>query len=189
MNYTSGIYLTRGWCALRDFYKIKLGAWVTMVFVGNGRFEISLEDRVGDKIQSPIFNPPMNFVIDRSWLPFQMMDAVPTAYVHSDISFLYSYEKKLSATELDSGWMVLAFFGFCKLTLCKGTTSINLVDECGNKWMCTVVYGTRPYKHFKIGGGWKRMVDARGLGIGCIVKLGAPADGSNQKLYFKVIRH
>nr|ABD32816.1 hypothetical protein MtrDRAFT_AC150440g1v2 [Medicago truncatula] len=115
-KHTSGIYLTRGWRALRDFYKLFLGAWVTMVFVGNGRFEISLEDRVGDKIQSAMFTPPMNFVIDRFWLPFQMMDVVPIANVHSDMSFLYSYQKKLSATELDSSWMVGAItflFALC----------------------------------------------------------------------------
>jgi len=29
----------------------------------------------------------------------------------------------------------------------------------------------KPYKHFRIGGGWKRMVDARGLGRGCTVGL------------------
>jgi hypothetical protein len=107
-KHTSGIYLTRGWRALRDFYKLSLGAWVTMVFVGNGRFEISLEDRVRGKIRAPIFTPPVNFVIDRSWLPFQMMDVVPTSYVHSDMSFAYSYQKKLSANEIISGWMVSA---------------------------------------------------------------------------------
>jgi len=63
------------------------------------------------------------------------------------------------------------------------------VDECGNKWVCRVVYGTKPYKHFRIGGGWKRMVDARGLGRGCTVRLGAPTDGRNQTFYFRVIHH
>jgi len=54
------------------------------------------------------------------------------------------------------------------------------VDECGNRWICTVVYATKPYKHFKIGGEWKRMVDARGLSAGCRVMLGAPTDGINE---------
>jgi len=117
-KHTNGIYLTRGWRALRDFYKLTLGAWVTMVFVGNNRFEISLKDRVWKKIQCPMFTPSINFQIDRSWLPFQMMDAVPTAYVHSDMSFLYSYEKRLSGNEVNSGWMVsvitllFAFFNY-----------------------------------------------------------------------------
>jgi hypothetical protein len=105
-KHVSGIYLTRGWRALRDFYKLRLGAWVSMLFVGNGRFEISLKDRAERKIRCPIFNPPMNFVIDRDWLPFQMMRDVPTAYVQSDFSFQYSYQKKLSFNEVNSGWMV-----------------------------------------------------------------------------------
>jgi len=55
--------------------------------------------------------------------------------------------------------------------------------------MCTLLYGTIPYKHFKIGGGWKQMVDARGITAGCHVMIGAPADGINQTLYFRVIHH
>jgi len=47
----------------------------------------------------------------------------------------------------------------------------------------------KPYKHFRIGGGWKRMVDARGLGRGCTVRLGAPTNGRNQTFYFRVIHH
>jgi hypothetical protein len=28
------VFFTKGWNALRDFYKLKLGAWVTLVFRG-----------------------------------------------------------------------------------------------------------------------------------------------------------
>jgi len=34
------IYFTRGWAALRDFYQITFGAWVIVVFLGLGRFQI-----------------------------------------------------------------------------------------------------------------------------------------------------
>jgi hypothetical protein len=64
-----------------------------------------------------------------------------------------------------------------------------MVDECGNKWMCSLVYGTRSYEHFKIGGGWKRMVDARRLCRGAHVMVGTPTAGDNKTIYFRVIRY
>jgi len=37
------IYLTKGWDVLRDFYNISLGAWVTVVFVGLGKFSMNIK--------------------------------------------------------------------------------------------------------------------------------------------------
>jgi hypothetical protein len=102
----TGIYLTRGWLALRDFYKISLGCWVSMVFVGGSKFEITLEDRWRRKMAIPRFTPSMRFEIDKDMLPFLMIDAVPRPYVHDPMNFQFSYEKKLTGCEVDSGWLV-----------------------------------------------------------------------------------
>lgn len=45
-----GIFLTKGWRALRDFYSVSLGAWVTVVFVWNGKFNIRIKDMFGKTI-------------------------------------------------------------------------------------------------------------------------------------------
>lgn len=42
-----------------------------------------------------------------------------------------------------------------------GTTSIKLVDDCGDGWDCVLIFGSTPYQHTMIGGRWKRFVDAR----------------------------
>lgn len=102
----TGIYLTRGWLALRDFYKISLGCWVSMFFVGESKFEITLEDRFRRRMANPRFTPSMKFEIDRDMLPFLMIDAVPRPYVHDPMNFQFSYEKKLTGDEIDSGWLV-----------------------------------------------------------------------------------
>lgn len=52
-----------------------------------------------------------------------------------------------------------------------------LIDDCGNRWKCIAVYWTRPYTHIKIGRGWSRMVNARMLGVGVKVVVGAPKVG------------
>lgn len=51
------IYLTTGWHALKDFYNVSLGSWVTMVFVDMGKFGIHMKDRFGRKISTPKFTP------------------------------------------------------------------------------------------------------------------------------------
>lgn len=60
-----GIFLTKGWRALRDFYNVSLGAWVTVVLVGNGKFKIRIKDRFGKSIRYPTFIPTMKFVVNR----------------------------------------------------------------------------------------------------------------------------
>lgn len=50
-----GIFFTKGWHALRGFYNIKLGSWVTLIFVGLGKFNIRIEDRWGTKVRCPSF--------------------------------------------------------------------------------------------------------------------------------------
>lgn len=82
----------------------------------------------------------------------------------------------------------LFYQGFCQLTLGKKSTSVLLIDDCGNKWNCITIYGTRPYNHLKIGGGWKRMVDARRIKVGTNIKIGAPYAGNNDKIYLIVKR-
>ncbi|GAU45373.1 hypothetical protein TSUD_89930 [Trifolium subterraneum] len=66
----------------------------------------------------------------------------------------------------------------------KYLRSLELVDECGNSWTCDLTLLTFPCKQFKIGGDWSRMVSARKLTIGAAVKIGAPAGGNNETIYF-----
>ncbi|XP_039683194.1 uncharacterized protein [Medicago truncatula] len=158
-----------------------------MFFVGESKFEITLEDRFRRRMANPRFTPSMKFEIDKDMLPFLMIDDVPRPYVHDPMNFQFSYEKKLTGDEIDSGWLILAAGGFCRLTLNKRSTSVKLVDDFGNAWFCTLVYGRRKYAHFKIGGSWRRMVKARGLQRGSHLILGAPKLGSNDTVYFSLI--
>nr|ABD32737.1 hypothetical protein MtrDRAFT_AC150777g12v1 [Medicago truncatula] len=38
-------------------------------------------------------------------------------------------------------------------------TIVNIIDDCGNIWVCELTFATIPYEHFKIGGRWKREVE------------------------------
>jgi hypothetical protein len=67
---------------------------------------------------------------------------------------------------------MLCYNSFCSLALGKKTTSVMVVDDCGNTWKCISIYGTRPYSHIKIGGILGRLVDARRLGVGIKIMIG-----------------
>jgi hypothetical protein len=49
--------------------------------------------------------------------------------------------------------------------------ALKLVDECGNIWNCTLQFERKPDPYFKIGGGWNRMIKARGLQDVCVALL------------------
>lgn len=102
-----GIYLTRGWGALCDFYRLKLGAWISIVFVGNGRFNIKVRNRLGKKICVPLFSPPMEFYVYRNVVPITLFNVVPAPFVHDELNFQHTYEKMLDADEMNAGILVI----------------------------------------------------------------------------------
>jgi hypothetical protein len=83
---------------------------------------------------------------------------------------------------------MLIYKGLCDLTIGKKTTSLTMIDDCGNKWNCITIFGSRPHHHVKLGGGWKRMVQARRLDEGVMVKVGFPHAGMNDTIYIQVKR-
>jgi hypothetical protein len=101
-----GIYLTKGWHALRDFYRLRLGGWVTMIFLGDGRFKIRIMDRFGKKRRCPKFNPPIEFRIERNYVPPSLLQAVPLPFAHDFANFKFNYQKWLTAGEILDGTMV-----------------------------------------------------------------------------------
>lgn len=183
-----GIYLTKGWHAIRDFYKVQFGAWVTIVFMGNGRFGIRIKNRFGKRIRCPTFNPPMNFRVHRNAVPVTLDWFVPRPFMHDEVNFQLTYEKKLAVADVESGFLELADIGFAQMALDRETSIIDVVDENGNIWNCTLSFSMDPAPNFKIGGGWELMVKARRFTEGARVVIGAPAIGLNLTLYFCVIR-
>jgi len=50
-----------------------------------------------------------------------------------------------------------------------------------------MIFGTVPYDHCKLGGEWKRFVEARNLYEVVRLRIGAPMAGSNETVYVLVI--
>lgn len=107
------IYLTTGWHALKDFYAVSLGAWVTMVFVGMSKFGILLKDRFERRLTTPKFSPIVRFQLEKHVTPFHNFDVLPSPFVHDDSNFEFSYEKRLIGDEYAGGVVVNFIFIYC----------------------------------------------------------------------------
>ena len=65
---------------------------------------------------------------------------------------------------------------------------LSLIDDCGSKWDCVVVFGTMSDKHYRIGGQWKRMVDSRRIHPGSYMIIGSPMPENHKIVYFSTRR-
>jgi hypothetical protein len=83
---------------------------------------------------------------------------------------------------------MVAYEGFTEVVLERKTTSLILIDDCGNKWNYILIFGMMSYNHYRIGSDWKRMVSARRIKEGKSIRLGALIGGNNKKVYISLDR-
>lgn len=189
---SGNFFLTKGWKAIRDFYGLGLGAWVTLIFVDAGRFDMKLTDRFHNTIKYPIFDPPMNFLIDKTNVPTTFNQHLQPrtsilCYRHNISDMIISFEKKLSQYDVTRGALILIYTENIAQMLDTSATNVKFVDDCGNVWDCDLIFGTLPYEHCRMGGQWKRFVEARRLREGVKIRLGALKAGMNELIYLDVV--
>ncbi|XP_045802510.1 uncharacterized protein LOC123896122 [Trifolium pratense] len=182
------VYFTRGWASVRNFYNIRSGAWVVLMYSGFGHFGINIHDRLQCPVPVPTFMPPMNLIIDKIDVSPHFVDDLSEdlhdlSYAHDDCFFDLSYEKSLTYFDVTDGYLMLPHHGFGEYAFHRGLTSVKLVDDYGNAWICSLICGTFPIKHFKVGGEWSRLVAARRLTAGSVITIGAQPDADNETLY------
>lgn len=95
------VYLTTGFNAIRDFYDIRMGGWVLMVFSGLGQFGINVINRLGLVVTPPTITPPMRFEIAKPLAPDFVYQNVPVTtepltFRHKDKSFQLNTDVKLT---------------------------------------------------------------------------------------------
>jgi hypothetical protein len=108
------VFLTTGFSAIRDFYNVRLGGTIVMVFTGNGQFGINVIDRAGRIINPPFFIPPMKFEIYKTIVPPFVYQGVPVtteilSFHHDEMNFQISWEKVLTKFDVTSGFLVYCF--------------------------------------------------------------------------------
>jgi len=105
------LYLTTGFNAIRDFYDIRMGGWVLMVFSGLSQFGINIINRLGLFVTPPTFTPPMRFEIVKPLAPDFVYQNVPITteiltYRHKENSFQLNTDVKLTKYDVTSGFLV-----------------------------------------------------------------------------------
>ncbi|WJX40517.1 linoleate 13S-lipoxygenase [Trifolium repens] len=98
----------------------------------------------GQLIDPPTFVPPMKFKLDLSHVGTEFVDDLPEntkllSYTHQGSSFGIEYEKKLNYYDINNGFL-MPYEDFGEKVLHKTTTTLNLVDDYGNKWNCVLIY-------------------------------------------------
>ncbi|KEH36616.1 PIF1-like helicase [Medicago truncatula] len=98
------------------------------------------------------------------------------AYRHNITDMVLDFEKKLTEYDVTKGCMILLYTGNVPQMLDTLKTTVNIIDDCGNLWVCELNFATFPYEHFKIGRRWNRFVEARRLREGVKIRRGC-SDG------------
>ncbi|RHN45699.1 hypothetical protein MtrunA17_Chr7g0234161 [Medicago truncatula] len=97
--------------------------------------------------------PPMDFRVHRIVVPVTPDSVVLRPFVHDVFNFQLTYEKIPCLYDVTAGYLELAEFDFAHMALDSETMVINLVDENGNVWNCSLQFSETPYANFRIGGG------------------------------------
>ncbi|GAU42517.1 hypothetical protein TSUD_376450 [Trifolium subterraneum] len=182
------IYLTHGWASLGDFYNLRIGAWLALIYTAVGQFGLMIQDRVHKVLTPPTHVPPMKFVIDKFGIPPHFVDDLPESidlisFAHDGSNFRLAPEKALTYYDVCTGFLMLPYDGFGDFAFHEATTSIKLVDDCGNVWNCNLIFVTFPCKHYKVSGEWARLVAARRLSVGLNIMIGAQPSRRSESLY------
>jgi len=110
------IVLTTRCGALRDFYGINTGVWITLIYVGGGNFGIK-RIKSKKKIVFPICEPAMRFEIDRDVDHGVIFDGIvdsvyQLSYRHNTDNFTIYYERLLRQIDINSGFLVRSYINF-----------------------------------------------------------------------------
>jgi len=108
------VFLTIGFNAIRDFYDVRLGGTIVMLFTGAGPFGINVINRSGRVVDPPLFIPSMKFEIEKTIvLAFAYEGVSVTSEIltfhHDERNFQIWWGKYLTRYEITSGFIVFCF--------------------------------------------------------------------------------
>jgi hypothetical protein len=114
------IFLTTGFNAIRDFYDIRMGGWIMMVFSGLSQFGIKVINMLGLFVTPSAFNPAICFEFEKPVAPEFIYQNVPITteiltYRHNEMNFQLHIEVKLTKYDVTSGFLVRYHFCSTKL--------------------------------------------------------------------------
>ncbi|KEH16803.1 hypothetical protein MTR_0091s0090 [Medicago truncatula] len=169
------VYLRDGWAVLKDVYKIGSHAWVTLTYLESNLMHMIIKDKSGLEVDYP-----------NNGLPPILKRLIPSEG-RMVLQFYRTNVHLLTASDVNSGYLVLPWFGFCEDAMPKTATRLSIIDHYGNVWKCEMVFmKVRNTVFCRIGGQWSLLRAARNLMKGHAIKLAVTGDSRNGILH---IRH
>ncbi|XP_045791435.1 uncharacterized protein LOC123886140 [Trifolium pratense] len=138
------MFFEQGWLVLRDFYNLWFGAWLRIRYANPRLLAISLTSRWGIEVPYPLHDPPSKHMLAsvgiHSKIGLSTVAGVSSNPVVPPKSFTRSYFKKLTSYDVDSGILILPWYGFGEFAFAFTFSNIVLVDHTGCRYPCSLQF-------------------------------------------------
>ncbi|PNX94568.1 hypothetical protein L195_g017745 [Trifolium pratense] len=140
----SEMYFEQGWMVLRDFYNLWFGAWLKFRYVNPRLLVISLTSRWGIEVPYPLHDPPFKHMLATFGIQPKIDQSTVAGVSSNPIvptrSFTRSYFKKLTSYDVESGILILPWYGFGEFAFAFTFSHIVLVDHIGCRYPCSLEF-------------------------------------------------
>ncbi|XP_045794032.1 uncharacterized protein LOC123888912 [Trifolium pratense] len=140
----SEMYFEQGWMVLRDFYNLWFGAWLKFRYVNPRLLVISLTSRWGIEVPYPLHDPPFKHMLATFGIQPKIDQSTVAGVSSNPIvptrSFTRSYFKKLTSYDVESGILILPWYGFGEFAFAFTFSHIVLVDHMGCRYPCSLEF-------------------------------------------------
>ncbi|XP_045809895.1 uncharacterized protein LOC123904251 [Trifolium pratense] len=139
------MYFEQGWLVLRDFYDIWFGAWVSFTYINLKLLIIRLTTRWGTNVKYPFHDPPHKHMLATTGTNSNIGTSTDLRTSSNVLvlprSSVRTYLKRLTLYDVQSGILVLPWYGFGEFAFAYTFNELVLVDHVGCRYPCRVQFG------------------------------------------------
>ncbi|CAJ2642121.1 unnamed protein product [Trifolium pratense] len=134
----------QGWTTVRDFYHLWFGGWLSFKYVCPKLLTISLMTRWGTEVVYPFHDPPFKQLLAIGGVDPKICSATLPRISSNPfvfpMSFRRSYFKRLTSYDVESGILVLPWYGFGEFAFAFTFSKLVLVDHTGCRYPCSIQF-------------------------------------------------
>ncbi|XP_045802509.1 uncharacterized protein LOC123896121 [Trifolium pratense] len=134
----------QGWTTVRDFYHLWFGGWLSFKYVSPKLLAISLMTRWGNEVVYPFHDPPFKQLLANGGVGPKICSATLPKISSNPfvfpMSFRRSYFKRLTTYDVESGILVLPWYGFGEFAFAFTFSKLVLVDHTGCRYPCSIQF-------------------------------------------------
>ncbi|MCH81821.1 hypothetical protein A2U01_0002614, partial [Trifolium medium] len=157
-------------------------------YVNPKLLNISLTTRWGTDVKYPFHDPPLSHMLTRTDSDPKLGSSTLLRSCNGPVlprSFVCSYLKKLTAYDVESGILVLPWYGFGESAFAFTFSDLVLVDHTGARYPCSINFGVDAQGELacKVFGGWADLCRGHRLVQGDKVRFAVNEPAHNYVMY------